>query len=95
MEVRLDRLLGRRVVGANGRRVGRLEEFRVREDGGAWTVTEYVIGAAGLWERLGLGTRLLLGLRPHGYIARWDQIKIDGGERAIRLTCSVAELRRV
>ena len=92
MEVRLDRLLGRAVHDGHGHRVGRLEEFRVRKEGQGWVIWEYVIGAAGLWERLDMGARLLLGHSPRGYVARWDQILFEEGDR-IRLTCPLDELR--
>jgi hypothetical protein len=45
-------LLGTRVVDATGRVVGRIEEFRAEQRGGDWIVTEYVVGVAGLAERL-------------------------------------------
>jgi hypothetical protein len=45
-------------------------------------------------ERLGLGVRLLLGLkRPLGYVAKWNQIEISNPGRPT-LTCPVGELRR-
>jgi hypothetical protein len=92
MELRLDRMLGRQVVSMNGRPVGRLEECRVECDGDRWTVVEYEIGVAGLWDRLGLGARLLVGLERHGYRLRWDQLAITDDGR-MQLTCSVDELR--
>ena len=61
-ELRIDRLLGRRVLAPNGRPAGRLEEFRAEVRDGHCIVTEYVIGAAGLIERLGVAARGLLGL---------------------------------
>jgi hypothetical protein len=92
--LRLDRLVGREVYTANHRRLGRLEEFHAEPRGKEWIVTEYVIGAAGLMERLGLGARLLFGLdRPAGYLARWDQLDLSNPERPT-LTCPVGELRR-
>ena len=92
--VQLDRLLGREVHTANNRRLGRLEEFRAERRGSDYVVTEYVIGAAGLAERLGLGLRLILGLnRPSGYIARWDQLDLRNPDR-LRLSCSVTELQQ-
>jgi hypothetical protein len=91
---RLDRLVGREVSTANGRRLGRIEEFRAERSGHRWVLREYVIGGAGLLERLGLGTRLLLGMkRATGYVARWDQIDITDPDRP-RLTCPVGDLRR-
>jgi len=87
-------MLGRTVMGSNGRRAGRLEEFRAQQEGHGWTVTECVIGAAGLWERLGLGGRLLIGRKPRGLVARWDQLVFEE-DRPVRLTCPAEALRRL
>jgi hypothetical protein len=54
-------------------------------------VTEYVIGASGLLERLGVAAKLLFGRRGGGYAARWDQVDISDPERP-RLTCPIEEL---
>jgi hypothetical protein len=92
--IRLDRLVGREVHTANNRRLGRMEEFRAEPRGDAWFISEYVVGTAGLLERLGLGVRLVLGLkRGRGYVVRWDQLDLSNPERP-RLTCAVADLRR-
>jgi hypothetical protein len=92
--VRLDRLLGRTVHTADDRRLGRLEEFRAERQGDDWIVTAYVIGAAGLAERLGLGVRLILGLnRTSGYVARWDQMDVSHPDQ-VRITCPVEDLQR-
>lgn len=93
-ELRLDRLLGRLVRAANNQRVGRLEEFRAEKQGGECAITEYVIGAAGLFERLGVGMKLVLGRRVGGYVARWDQLDISDPEHP-RLTCGVRDLQRL
>jgi hypothetical protein len=94
VSLRLDRLVGRVVYTMDNRRLGRLQEFRVERRGHVWVVTEYVIGAAGLMERLGLGVRLVLGLeRPVGYVARWDQVEFSNPYRPT-LTCAAAEVRR-
>jgi hypothetical protein len=91
--LRLDRLVGREIHTANNRRFGRLEEFRAEQRGGAWFITEYVVGTAGLFERLGVGARLILGIkREHGCVVRWDQLDLSEPNRP-RLTCSVKELR--
>jgi hypothetical protein len=90
--VRLEQLVGRRVLAANNRSIGRLEDVRAELQDGRCTITEYVIGVAGLFERLGLGVTLLLGGRVSGYIARWDQLDISDPERP-RLTCPLADLR--
>jgi sporulation protein YlmC with PRC-barrel domain len=92
---RLDRLLGRRVLARNNRRIGRLEEFRAESRGTECVITDYVIGVAGLFERLGVGVRLVLGLRRgSGYVAHWDQIDISDPEHP-RLTCSVEQLQKL
>jgi len=87
-------VLGRRVLARNNRSIGRIEEFRAERRGTDWFVVAYVIGMAGLWERLGLGVRLLAGgARMGGYVARWDQLSLDDPERP-RLLCSVDELQK-
>ena len=92
--VRLDRLVGREVYTANHRRLGRLEECRAERRGTSWAITEYVIGAAGLMERLGLGVRAVVGVsRPTGYIARWDQLDLSNPAHPT-LTCAVESLQR-
>jgi len=91
-QVRLDRLLGRQVLARNNQPMGRLEEFRAEKQGRDWEVVEYVIGAAGLFARLGGGVKLLFGRQGGGYVARWDQLDISDPERP-RLKCAVEELR--
>jgi hypothetical protein len=93
-ELRIDRLLGRQVLAANGRPAGRLEEFRADVRDGNCVITEYVIGSAGLFERLGVAARALFGLPQHGYVARWDQIDFSSVETP-RLTCAVEELQKL
>ena len=94
-ELRLDRLLGRRVLGRNNEVVGRLEEFRAQKRGSGIIVAEFVIGKAGLVERLGVGVRLLIGrYQGHGYIARWDQLDISDADHP-RLRCTLEELRKL
>lgn len=92
-EVRLDRLLGRRVLDGD-RPIGRLEEFRAEVHDGECVITDYVIGPAGLLERLDLNVRLLLTRRQRGYVARWDQLDISDELRP-RLTCPVSQLEQL
>jgi len=91
-ELHLHRLLGRRVLAGNNQSVGRIEEFRAEIRGTGCVVTEYVIGSAGLLERLGVGMRLLFGRTREGSVARWDQIDISDPDHP-RLTCPISELR--
>ena len=93
-EARLERLLGRRVLAGNNQAVGRLEEFRAEKRGSGYVVTHYVIGGAGLFERLDVGVRLLFGAQSGGYLARWDQLDISDPDHP-RLTCTVEELERL
>jgi hypothetical protein len=88
------RLLGRRVVAANNKSVGRLEEFRAEQRGGDLVITEYVLGVGGLLERLHLGVRLVLGQKRAGYVASWDQLDISDPAKP-RLLCPVEDLRRL
>ena len=94
VEVRLEHLLGHPVVAADGRRVGRIEEFRAHKEGQGWAVTDFVIGPAGLWERLDVGARMVVGRQARGYIAHWDQLNFEDQGR-VRLTCPVEELKRL
>jgi hypothetical protein len=87
----LDRLVGRVVVDRDGRSAGRLQELRVEVRNGEWIVTAYVLGMAGLLERLNVGVRLVLGGRLHGRTARPDQIDLSDPDKP-RLTCRREEL---
>jgi sporulation protein YlmC with PRC-barrel domain len=51
-EVHVEELLGRRVRDADGRLVGRLEEFHVEPQDGEHVVTEFLIGPAALLTRI-------------------------------------------
>jgi hypothetical protein len=92
--IRLDQLVGREVLTGNNRRFGRLEEFRAERRDGEWVIVAYVIGAAGLFERLGVGARRIAGLERQGFVARWDQLDLSSPDRP-RLSCSVDELSRL
>lgn len=87
----IDQLVGRRVVDRDGRSVGRIHEVRVDRRDAEWIVTHYLIGVAGLLERLGVGIKLLIGWRTSGYIVKADQLDLSEPEHA-RLTCSRDDL---
>jgi len=91
-EVYLDDLLGRVVVARNNRAVGRLEEFHTEQHGDYFHIVEFVIGSAGLMDRLNMGVRALFGKGASGKIARPDQIDITDPTRP-RLTCSIRDLQ--
>jgi sporulation protein YlmC with PRC-barrel domain len=97
--VRLEDLVGLPVRDVEGRRIGRLEEARVREEGGEALVVDYLVGPGGWIERFSLaraGRELLriFGLaRSPGYIVPWDRMDLSVPARP-RCTCRTAELRR-
>ncbi len=80
-EARVERLLGRPVVDARGRRVGRIEEIRAEREGGEWVVRGYVLGIDGLIERLAAGAivQALLGAlaaRRRRRTIGWDELDL-------------------
>ena len=99
-EVKLELLLGRRVVDINGQRVGRIEEVLADRDGDELLVTHYLVGRYGLFERfsiyhIGMGLLRYLGSRaqsanPHR--VPWDKMDLSDA-RHPRLTCSIDELK--
>lgn len=90
----LQRVLGRKVLAANNHPIGRLEEVRADRRGRACVVTAFVIGAAGLQERLGVGVRLLFGPNTSGQVARSDQIDLTDPAR-LRLRCPITDLQKL
>ena len=82
-EVRIERLLGRLVRDAAGRRVGRIEDMRATPDGHDWIVTHFLLGPVGWRERLSLrGLRLQLqtlrGARRRALKRlRWDKLDLS------------------
>jgi hypothetical protein len=91
-ELYLDELLGRTVVARNNRPVGRIEECHAAQRGDYFHVVEFVIGAAGLMERLNVGFRSLFGKAGSAKTARADQIDVSDPTHP-RLTCAVEDLR--
>jgi hypothetical protein len=54
---------------------------------------EYVIGLAGLFERLHI-VRAILGLKPKGYVATSRQLDLSDPAKPV-LKCELSELRRL
>ena len=95
-EIHLELLLGRAVIARNGRRIGRIEEFRAEHRGDEHVVTEYHLGPEALLERLsvsGLSFLSLFGIRSRrrGRCVPWDKLDLSNPQKP-RLTCSVEEL---
>jgi hypothetical protein len=90
-ELRIEALLGRKLLGPNGRQVGRIEEFRARRQGSGCVLTEIIIGTLGLLERLGVGANMVLGRKSGGYIVKWEQIDVSDPAKP-RLRVAMEEL---
>ena len=85
MELHLELLLGKKVHDANGRLVGRIEEFIVEEGPGGAHLVEFHLGRAALLERLGgamLKLPFLSQLRSHEEPVRipWDKLDLSDPE---------------
>ena len=66
MEVHIELLLGTKVRDADGKHLGRIEEFRFQRDGNACLLESYLIGASALIDRLSAWTLV----RPIGRALR-------------------------
>ena len=92
-ELRLEHLLGRRVLTVDNATAGHIEEFRTAVLHGERVVVEYVLGRIGLMERLNVGFRQVFGLATGGHVARWDQIDLSDPERPT-LLCPIEQLKK-
>jgi hypothetical protein len=94
-ERHLELLLGRRVQDADGRAIGRIEEFHAEKEGDYYVVAHVDLGPVALLERLAVRH---LGVtwsgRPHGYRARWDQIDFEDDAHLV-LTAAFEELEEI
>jgi hypothetical protein len=99
--VHVELLLDREVHDPSGRRAGRIEEIRARQEGGEIIVEAYHLGPSALLERLAapvVRNRVFraLGLtgHAHGRRARWDQMDLSDPEHPV-LRCPVEELAKL
>ena len=97
-ELRLERLLNRRVYALDGRSIGRLEEVRVEPRKDALYIVEYRVGTYALLERLAgspIGRSILrtlrLARRGGGYRVPWNKLDLSNEEQP-RLRCDVRDL---
>ena len=100
-ECRAELLVGRRVVDANGERVGRIEEIVTEYVDDEYVVREFHVGAFAVFERLANGMlsrgllRLLGGHRAYaGYVVPWELMDLSDPEHP-RVTVAKAELHRM
>jgi len=97
-EIHLEQLVGRRVVDARGRHIGRIEEVRAERRDAEWIVGDYVLGIGGLVERLAAGELVSnvlgrLAREAERHTVPWDELDLTDPERP-RMRHTLAELRR-
>jgi len=88
--IRLEDLIGRRVVAANGRHVGHVAEVRSEHHDGEHQIMQYLLGTGALLERWSLAGSLFG--RRKKLVAQWNQLDISD-PRKPRLTCPIEELQ--
>jgi len=84
----LELLLGREIVDANGKRVGRIEEAIAQKRDGEWVVTEFLCGRFGAMERFSihhLGSAIVhllgaTGTSPKAQRIKWDDLDLSDPE---------------
>ncbi len=99
VELHVEELLSRRVYGVDGGAVGRLEEIRVETRRDGTFVTEYLVGAFAMLERLaawsiGRSVLRVLHRRRAGYRVPWDKLELSDPRRPT-LRCPVPELKPI
>jgi hypothetical protein len=80
MNIHLEQLLGRNVVDANGKHVGRIEEAIAEKRDGEWIVTTFLVGRFGIAERFSVhhfGTFLLRLFGAHSVSPKADRIPCE------------------
>jgi sporulation protein YlmC with PRC-barrel domain len=85
-EVHVERLLGRRVRDAEGKKIGRLEEFRVEVIDGEACITEFHIGGGAVVERIAafaaqLPFITLLPFARYEYRLSWRDVDLSDQRR--------------
>ena len=98
--VRLERLLGRKVIDVNGKNAGKIEEVRAHVRDGVCVVESFELGRQGLLERLSISDLSLamvrvLGARrgtgAKGHRVPWQQMDVSDPKHP-RLRCAKEEL---
>ena len=82
--IHLEMLLGRKVIDIDGKNAGRIEEFRTEERDGELLITHYLLGRAGLGERLSISGLAYSALIPLGarkgvatHKVPWDKLDLS------------------
>jgi sporulation protein YlmC with PRC-barrel domain len=99
VDVQIELLLGSKVVDADGKKVGRIEEFRVESEGDSCRLQSYLIGSSALIDRLSAWTlvrpisRALHGTRWYSsYEVPWEDMDLSDPKRP-RLRIPAKDLR--
>ena len=95
-EIHIERLVGRRVRDVDGKVVGRIEEFVIGYEDGEPIIREYLLGQAGLIQRLGGAALQLPFLRALPFDRRshrvpWQQLDLANPLQP-RLRCRAGDL---
>lgn len=100
-EIRIEKLLGKRVRAENGQVIGHLEEIQADLRGGECFVEEFHVGSYAVFERLAAWTisRTVLKMfgakeKHKGYRIPWDKLDLSDPEHP-RLLCSIKELKTI
>lgn len=99
-EIRLELLIGRKVLDVNGKKVGRIEEIRGEKRESDVLVEAYLVGASALIERLAAWKlvrpiRGVLGKSVYSmYRIPWNEMDLSDPHHP-RLTVAKSELRRI
>ena len=90
--IRLEDLIGRGVVAANGRTVAHVVEVRSEHHDGEHQIVAYLLGSGALIKRWSLMARFFR--KRTTLVARWNQLDISNPRRP-RLTCPLDEIEVV
>jgi len=96
-EIHVEQLLGKKVRDADGRVVGRLEEFHVEAVDGEHVVTEFLIGPAAALQRVGVFLKQLPFFRfipKKEYCVSWTLMDFSDPDRP-NVRARRDELKRV
>ena len=99
-EVNLELLLGRRVLGQDGKNAGHIHEMQAERQGDEWVITEFHIGPTALLSRLSAFHiaaplfRLLGADKDLGHRVPWDKLDLSDPDKP-RLLCAVGDLPRL
>jgi hypothetical protein len=91
-EVRVEDLVGRRILAPDGSVAGRIEEMRAVREEDHFVIADFRIGPRALLERMAIRHfGWAVPRRFQGYRVRWDQLDLTDVHQP-RLVCELSEL---